>query len=172
MSKAFKFTDNNYLDSTGVVHQRTPLNQVLEEIKEDIGDPVPINSIFDYDGDTVPDGYERVSSKLTELFNGSKGASGTSQVVTILNVADLYEYDFLIIEVGNGNAATERKISLLKPVYGTNAGVTDLLYALNGYRASYELTCNGYGLLNFQVREVTGWTASSVLVKRVWGLKL
>lgn len=32
MSKAFKFADNNYLDSTGVVHHRIPLNVVLDNI--------------------------------------------------------------------------------------------------------------------------------------------
>ena len=57
MSKAFKFADNNYLDSTGVVHERTPLNEILNNM----GDSVPINSIFEYDGNTVPSGYEEVS---------------------------------------------------------------------------------------------------------------
>lgn len=32
MSKAFTFADNNYLDSTGVVHHRIPLNVVLDNI--------------------------------------------------------------------------------------------------------------------------------------------
>lgn len=32
MSKAFKFTDDNYLDSTGIVHHRIPLNVVLDNI--------------------------------------------------------------------------------------------------------------------------------------------
>ena len=32
MSKAFTFADNNYLDSQGIVHHRTPLNVVLDNI--------------------------------------------------------------------------------------------------------------------------------------------
>lgn len=32
MSKAFRFTDDNYLDSKGIVHHRIPLNVVLDNI--------------------------------------------------------------------------------------------------------------------------------------------
>ena len=32
MSKAIKFKDNTYFDSTGIVHERTPLNEVLNNI--------------------------------------------------------------------------------------------------------------------------------------------
>ena len=33
-----------------------------------IGDPVPIDSIFEYDGDTVPDGYEEVEEYIGEII--------------------------------------------------------------------------------------------------------
>lgn len=55
MSKAFKFTDNNYLDSTGIVHNREKLSDILG--RKD--DTLPIGAIIDFTGSTIPDGYAR-----------------------------------------------------------------------------------------------------------------
>lgn len=53
---------------------RDNLVEAINEAKRSGGDAVPIHSIFDYDGDTVPTGYEEVEE--TEDYSTSETKTG------------------------------------------------------------------------------------------------
>ena len=64
MSKAIKFKDNTYFDSTGVVHERTPLNEVLNNI----------GNITNAYSTSQTDAYscDYVNEKLDEIYTNTK----------------------------------------------------------------------------------------------------
>ena len=64
MSKAFTFADNNYLDSTGVVHERIPLNVVLDNI----GDITNAYSVSQTDAYSC----NYINEKLYEIYTNTK----------------------------------------------------------------------------------------------------
>ena len=66
MSKAFKFADNNYLDSTGIVHHRIPLNVVIDNI----GDIT--NDYSQSQTDAYSCNY--INEKLDEISTNTKSA--------------------------------------------------------------------------------------------------
>ena len=66
MSKAFKFANNNYLDSTGVIHHRIPLNVVLDNI----GDIT--NDYSQSQTDAYSCNY--INEKLYEISTNTKSA--------------------------------------------------------------------------------------------------
>lgn len=87
------------------------------------GDSIPYGSVMEYDGNTVPDGYEQVTTKMYEaeiLYNNSAG-SNTS--VTLSKSAQNYNYLEIIYRHNDGT------------IYRNSTGK---IYSPNGCNVSLE----------------------------------
>ena len=83
MSKAIKFKDNTYFDSTGVVHERTPLNEVLNNI----GNRTNAYSTSqtdayscDYVNEKLDEIYTNTKSKMTIGLSANQTHTSTTKV--------------------------------------------------------------------------------------------
>lgn len=74
MSKAFKFTDNNYLDSTGIVHYRIPLNVVLDNIG-DITNAYSASQTDAYSCNYINEKLYEISTNTKSLMTIGLGAN-------------------------------------------------------------------------------------------------
>ena len=61
-----------------------------------IADALPIGSIFEYDGDTIPDGYEVVADEVILYSN----EQGTTEEITLSDSAANYTYIEIFCDVG------------------------------------------------------------------------
>ena len=90
MSKAFTFTDNNYLDSTSIVHNREKLSDILGRKN----DTLPIGAMLPYGNTTPPenwlicDGREVSRPTYAELFNVIGTNYGSGDGSTTFNLPD------------------------------------------------------------------------------------
>lgn len=118
MSKAIKFTDNNYLDSTSVVHNREKLSDILG--RKD--DTLPIGAIVNYDGTTVPEGYESVGNdySTTEINTGQTWIDGKPIYRKIVEVKNLAIKDGTTYAHGIANVKEILPMSCGRMLYGNN----------------------------------------------------
>lgn len=76
---------------------RDNLVEAINEAKRSGGDAVPIHSIFDYDGDTVPTGYEEVNSYSTnEVKTGDTWIDGRLIYRKVIDIGYLNSGDTTI----------------------------------------------------------------------------
>ena len=113
MSKAFKFADNNYLDSTGVVHHRIPLNVVLDNIG-DITNDYSQSQTDAYSCNYINEKLDEISTKSAITIGLSANVShiGTTKVAlnTIMNnIGDKFTLIDNGIKIGAG--VTKVKVS-------------------------------------------------------------
>lgn len=113
MSKAFKFANNNYLDSTGVVHHRIPLNVVLDNIG-DITNDYSQSQTDAYSCNYINEKLDEISTKSAITIGLSANVShiGTTKVAlnTIMNnIGDKFTLIDNGIKIGAG--VTKVKVS-------------------------------------------------------------
>lgn len=113
MSKAFTFADNNYLDSTGVVHHRIPLNVVLSNIG-DITNDYSQSQTDAYSCNYINEKLDEIStkSKMTIGLSANQTHKSTTKVAlnTIMNnIGDKFTLSNNGIKIGAG--VTKVKIS-------------------------------------------------------------
>lgn len=115
MSKAFNFTDNNYLDSTGVVHHRIPLNVVLDNIG-DITNTYSASQTDAYSCNYINEKLYEIStntkSKMTIGLSANVSHKATTKVAlnTIMDsVGDKFTLSANGIKIGAG--VTKVKVS-------------------------------------------------------------
>ena len=88
MGKAFRFTDDNYLDSTGVVHHRIPLNVVLDNIG-DINNNYSQSQTDAYSCNYINEKLDEISTKsaITIGLSANVNHKATKKVAlnTIMN---------------------------------------------------------------------------------------
>lgn len=115
MSKAFRFTDNNYLDSTGIVHHRIPLNVVLGNI----GDIT--NDYSQSQTDAYSCNY--INEKLDEISTKSAITIGLSANVNH-KATKKVELNTIMNSIGN-------KFTLIDNGIKIGAGVTKVKVSAN-----------------------------------------
>lgn len=113
MSKAFKFTDNNYLDSTGIVHHRIPLNVVLGNIG-DITNDYSQSQTDAYSCNYINEKLDEISTKsaITIGLSANISHKKTTKVAlnTIMNnIGDKFTLIDNGIKIGAG--VTKVKVS-------------------------------------------------------------
>lgn len=123
---------------------RDNLVEAINEAKRSGGDAVPIHSIFDYDGDTVPTGYEEVNSYSTsEVKTGDTWIDGKPiyrKVITIPSFKDV------VINVNTG--ITNAETIFIKSGTWERPDVPNKIYSLdNTYMGQYEFNRQN-GILN------------------------
>ena len=105
------------------------------------GDTLPIGAIVDYDGDTVPDGYEQISSGKTPIETILYNANGSPKAGSVTLSDSKSNYDELCISGwSNSNALFNVKVPTNKAQFriavvdnnssGTNAWLKQTTYNL------------------------------------------
>ena len=113
MSKAFKFADNNYLDSTGIVHHRIPLNVVIDNIG-DITNDYSQSQTDAYSCNYINEKLDEISTKSAMTIGLSANVSHTKTTKVALNtVMNNIGDKFTLIDNGIkiGAGVTKVKVS-------------------------------------------------------------
>ena len=84
MGKAFRFTDDKYLDSTGIVHRRIPLNVVLDNIG-DITNGYSQSQTDTYSCNYINERLDEISTKSAITIGLSANVSHTATTKVALN---------------------------------------------------------------------------------------
>ena len=181
MSKAIKFTDNNYLDSTSIVHNREKLSDILGRKN----DTPPIGAMLPYGNTTPPenwlicDGSEVSRTTYAELFNVIGTSYGSGDGTTTFNLPDkrgrvsvgLDSNDSDFNSIGKHCGEKKHKLNIdempphnhniLKPRWSTSAGA-NAVYGSNGLGTGSDYDNMGYNgggqpHNNVQPSEVDCW---------------
>ena len=139
MSKAFRFTDDNYLDSTGIVHHRIPLNVVLGNIG-DITNNYSQSQTDAYSCNYINEKLDEIStkSKMTIGLSANVSHKATTKVAlnTIMNnIGDKFTLNSNGIRIGAGVTKVKVSANILQQASSVNV--------YGGY-----ITKNGTGLNN------------------------
>jgi hypothetical protein len=147
-----------------------------------VGDSLPINAIVEYSGQSVPEGYERVTQKTYEeyvLYNDTNG--GTNGNVTLSDSAANYDYMEIYFRSNDG---TEHTAS--QKIYSPNGKRAGLVYWFvfdGGATATYAkikkvlingttISVEGYNEVGLGNGQMPGVNASNnIWITRVVGLK-
>ena len=124
MSKAFKFADNNYLDSTGVVHHRVPLNVVLDNIG-DITNDYSQSQTDAYSCNYINEKLDEISTKsaITIGLSANVSHKATTKVAlnTIMNnIGDKFTLIDNGIKIGAGVTKVKVSANILQQSSGVN----------------------------------------------------
>lgn len=119
------------------------LENVIKKIASDTnyGDTLPIGAIVDYDGTTVPDGYEQISPGKTPVETILYNANGRPRAGSVILIDSISNYDELCISGWtNSEALFNVKIPTNKTKFkiavvdnnssGTNAWLKQTTYNL------------------------------------------
>ena len=103
-------------------------NGTIKDIVIKAGDTLPVGTIVEYDGDTIPDGYEVLSAKFEPFkFLGTVNTGGSNSFS--LTSPDLSEYNGCYLIVATKGAED-----------GTNSG---LWFARSGFKAVAKVVSTG-----------------------------
>ena len=117
MSKAIKFKDNTYFDSTGVVHERTPLNEVLNNI----------GNITNAYSTSQTDAYScnYINEKLYEISTNTKSAITIGLSANVSHTATTkVALDIVMSSIGDKFTLSDNGIKI-------GAGVTKVKVSAN-----------------------------------------
>lgn len=124
MSKAFNFTDNNYLDSTGVVHHRIPLNVVLDNIG-DITNDYSQSQTDAYSCNYINEKLDEISTKSAITIGLSANVSHTATTKVALNtimnnIGDKFTLIDNGIKIGAGVTKVKVSANILQQASAAN----------------------------------------------------
>ena len=124
MSKAFKFTDNKYLDSTGIVHHRIPLNVVLDNIG-DITNDYSQSQTDTYSCNYINERLDEISTKSAITIGLSANVSHTATTKVALNtimnnIGDKFTLIDNGIKIGAGVTKVKVSANILQQASAVN----------------------------------------------------
>ena len=129
MSKAIKFKDYTYLDSTGVVHERTPLNELLNNIGN-ITNAYSTSQTDAYSCNYINEKlaeYEIPSYSKIYLTNNQSLTANTTNVIN-LNTIDVIGEGMEFNSNGIKITSSKRKIAVVDCLYTFSAGLTGVYF--------------------------------------------
>ena len=125
-------------------------------------------------------GNEKIAGNITEkkkmevLWQGSLSptASNTYRYITLNK--NVYNYDFLLIDVSAGEHLTDRTtVILITEGQGVKCAVRgDLFYLTESYKFTFGIETNGLNEIGFKVQNVTQYALSDIKMHRIIGVKL
>ena len=126
MSKAFRFTGDNYLDSTGVVHERIPLNVVLDNIG-DITNAYSVSQTdaysCNYINEKLYEIYTNTKSKMTIGLGANVSHKATTKVAldTVMStIGDKFTLSNNGIKIGAGVTKVKVSANILQHASSVN----------------------------------------------------
>ena len=123
MSKAFRFTGDNYLDSEGIVHHRIPLNVVLDNIG-DITNDYSQSQTDAYSCNYINEKLDEISTKSAITIGLSDNQKHTSTIKVKLNtVMNSIGNKFTLIDNGIKIGAGVTKVKVSANILQQSSGV-------------------------------------------------
>ena len=126
MSKAFKFTGDNYLDSTGIVHHRIPLNVVLDNIG-DISNAYSVSQTdaysCNYINEKLYEIYTNTKSKMTIGLGANVSHKATTKVAldTVMStIGDKFTLNSNGLRIGAGVTKVKVSANILQQASAVN----------------------------------------------------
>ena len=142
---------------------------------ETYGDTLPIGAMVEYNGTTVPQGYEKVEDKVVTLYENSDGTTGNVSLSKSIT-----NYDYLDIVYGDNTRKMVQRIATNSTIFNLSRQIVDNSKNVFYRNTQYTLSSNSisvqyynaytiYAANNNIVFETT--TASGITIYKVIGYK-
>lgn len=123
-------------------------------------------------------GYVENPNKLPAgkevLWSGSLSPTASNTYTYVTIDKNVYDYDFLLVDVGAGEHLEERTTVILT-VEGKGvkcATRNDLFYLTESYRFTFGVETDGLNKIGFKVQNMTQYSLSDIKMYRVLGVRL
>ena len=115
-----------------------------------------------------------VKSKKEVLWTGSFSPTANNTYRTMTISKNVYDYDFLLIDVCAGDALLNRKtVILVIEGQGVTCAVREaVFYNLESYRFSFGVQTDGNKTIAFKVQDMSNYTLSEIKMTKIIGVKL
>jgi hypothetical protein len=125
-------------------------------------------------------GNEKIAGNITEkkkmevLWQGSLSPTADNTYIYVTIDKNVYDYDFLLVDVGAGEHLTDRTtVILIIEGRGVKCAVRgDLFYLSESYRFTFGVETDGLNQIGFKVQNMTQYALSDIKMHRIIGVKL
>ena len=104
---------------------------------ETYGDTLPIGAIVEYNGTTVPQGYEKVEDKIVTLYENADGTTGNVSLSKSIT-----NYDYLDIVYGDNTRKMVQRIATNSTIFNLSRQIVDNSKNVFYRNTQYTLTSN------------------------------
>lgn len=142
---------------------------------ETYGDTLPIGAIVEYNGTTVPQGYEKVEDKVVTLYENSDGTTGNVSLSKSIT-----NYDYLDIVYGDNTRKMVQRIATNSTIFNLSRQIIDNSKNAFYRNTQYTLTSNSIGVQYFNAYTIYAannnisfetLTSSGITIYKVIGYK-
>lgn len=142
---------------------------------ETYGDTLPIGAIVEYNGTTVPQGYEKVEDKVVTLYENADGTTGNVSLSKSIT-----NYDYLDIVYGDNTRKMVQRIATNSTIFNLSRQIVDNSKNVFYRNTQYTLASNSISVQYFNAYTIYAsnnnivfetLTASGVTIYKVIGYK-
>ena len=142
---------------------------------ETYGDTLPIGAMVEYNGTTVPQGYEKVEDKVVTLYENADGTTGNVSLSKSIT-----NYDYLDIVYGDNTRKMVQRIATNSTIFNLSRQIVDNSKNVFYRNTQYTLTSNSIGVQYFNAYTIytangnitfETLTSSGITIYKVIGYK-
>ena len=142
---------------------------------ETYGDTLPIGAIVEYNGTTVPQGYEKVEDKVVTLYENTDGTTGNVSLSKSIT-----NYDYLDIVYGDNTRKMVQRIATNSTIFNLSRQIVDNSKNVFYRNTQYTLSSNSISVQYFNAYTIYAansnivfetLTTSGVTIYKVIGYK-
>ena len=142
---------------------------------ETYGDTLPIGAMVEYNGTTVPQGYEKVEDKVVTLYENADGTTGNVSLSKSIT-----NYDYLDIVYGDSTRKMVQRIATNSTIFNLSRQIIDTDKNLFFRNTQYTLASNSISVQYFNAYTIYSansnitfetTTASGITIYKVIGYK-
>lgn len=111
---------------------------------ETYGDTLPIGAVIEYNGTTVPQGYEKVEDKVVTLYENADGTTGNVSLSKSIT-----NYDYLDIVCGDSTRKMVQRIATNSTIFNLSRQIIDNSKNVFYRNTQYTLTSNSISVQYF-----------------------
>lgn len=139
-------------------------NGTVKNIVVKAGDTLPIGTIVEYEGKTIPDGYEEIESNKKLLSNKSYSETGT------YTVSDISRYDFILVCGAGADSNTATSTLLIPTDIAINRGFC--ISNLQSTSVYYTISFNFTNSTTLVVSNLAGAGWTSPRITQIYGINV
>ena len=142
---------------------------------ETYGDTLPIGAMVEYNGTTVPQGYEKVEDKVVTLYENTDGTTGNVSLSKSIT-----NYDYLDIVYGDNTRKMVQRIATNSTIFNLSRQIVDNSKNVFYRNTQYTLSSNSISVQYFNAYTIYAannnivfetLTASGVTIYKIIGYK-
>ena len=142
---------------------------------ETYGDTLPIGAMVEYNGTTVPQGYEKVEDKVVTLYENTDGTTGNVSLSKSIT-----NYDYLDIVYGDNTRKMVQRIATNSTIFNLSRQIVDNSKNVFYRNTQYTLSSNSISVQYFNAYTIYAansnivfetLTTSGVTIYKVIGYK-